>query len=566
LPFDLTMSTLGWDIGGVNTKAARVAGGRVLAVQSMPFELQHDPGALVRVLRQLAAEIGADEADRHAVTMTAELSQMFRTKRDGVRFVIDAVEAAFPGAPIHVYAVDGRFLTVGEAATVPLLVAAANWVATARVVAQSVPDAVLIDIGTTSTDIIPIVGGQVAASGWSDPDRLASGELVYSGAVRTPVEAIAASAPFKGREAGVAAEGFALSGDVHVWRGDLDPTDYSAPTPDRRPATREFAGERLARAICADREMLGESDVTPIADSLAAAQIARIAAAVATVRARHPALRAAVVTGLGAFIAARAAHQAGLDVVALADAIGDGAARCAPAASVALLLEGSQLDPRTLKRALYERPLYETRRAEALASAWGTSAPAVHTVVKIGGGLLARDGCLDAVLRVIADVARNEPLLVVPGGGPFADAVRDQDERMRLSDDASHWMAVLGMDQYAHLIASRLPRAVLVFDADGIAAALRAEHVPVLAPYSWLRREDCLPHSWQVTSDSIAAWVAGAIGAQRLVLVKPPGATVGSGLESVDLVDGYFARARANLSVELIAADAIDTLPHAMRR
>jgi len=75
-------ATLGWDIGGVNTKVARVAGGTVLAVGSRPFELQHDPGALVQVLRELAAETGGSSADTHAVTMTAELSQMFRTKRD----------------------------------------------------------------------------------------------------------------------------------------------------------------------------------------------------------------------------------------------------------------------------------------------------------------------------------------------------------------------------------------------------------------------------------------------------------------------------------------------------
>jgi probable H4MPT-linked C1 transfer pathway protein len=531
-------TTLGWDIGGVNTKVARVAGGRVLAVHSRPFELQRDPGALVQVLRQLAAETGAQENDVHAVTMTAELSQMFRVKRDGVRFVLDAVEAAFPGANIRVYAVDGRFVSIAEAADAPLLVAAANWAATARIVAQSVPDSLLIDIGTTSTDIIPIVDGEVAALGWTDPDRLASGELVYSGSVRTPVEALAASVPFRGGEIGLSAEGFALSGDVHVWRHDLPSADYSAPTPDGRPATRQFAGERLARAICADREMLDESDVTAIADALAAAQIARIAAAIETVRARHRSLRDAVVTGLGAFIAERAARQAGMDVVSLASALGDCAARCAPAASVALLLEGGRSDSRTVT---------PTR------SSLSSGKPAL--VVKVGGGLLAHEGCLDAVLTVLADLASDEPLVIVPGGGPFADAVRDQDERLRVSDDASHWMAVLGMDQYAHLIASRLRGAVLVTDRDRISAALRDGQIPVLAPFEWLRREDPLPHSWQVTSDSIAAWAATAIGARRLILVKPPG----SG-QSPDVVDGHFARVRTTLDVEFIPADRIDAL------
>jgi hypothetical protein len=516
-------------------------------VRSFPFELQHDPGALVGVLRRLAAETGASHTDVHAVTMTAELSQMFRTKREGVRFVLDAVDAAFPGAAIHVYAVDGRFLSLVEAADAPLLVAAANWAATARIVAQSLPDALLIDIGTTSTDIIPIVGGAVVARGWTDPDRLASGELVYSGAVRTPVEAIAASVPFKNGEIGLSAEGFALSGDVHLWRGDLQPADYSTPTPDRRPSTREFAGERLARAVCADREILNEAEVTAVADALAAAQIDRIAAAITRVRARHPSLHLSVVTGLGAFIANRAARRAGLHVVALASVLGDAAARSAPAASVALLLEGMRSDPRRLTSLRQGRGGPPERRAAA------------PTVVKIGGGLLARDGCLDAVVDAIADIACDEALVIVPGGGPFADVVRDQDARVGLTDEAAHWMAVLAMDQYAHLIASKLRRAAVVVDRQGMSVALESGLIPVLAPFSWLRRDDPLPHSWDVTSDSIAAWVARAIGARRLVLVKPPGMS-GSGV-----VDGYFDRVRGTLATEAIPADAIDTLRQAMR-
>jgi len=535
-------SMLGWDIGGVNTKVARVSGGTVLAVCSRPFELQHDPGALVQVLRELAVEAGGS-GDTHAVTMTAELSQMFRTKRDGVQFVLDAVVAAFPGETSLVYAVDGRFLTVAEARHVPLLVAAANWAATARVVAQSLPNALLIDIGTTSTDIIPIVNGEVAASGWTDPDRLASGELVYSGVVRTPVEALAASVPLQGREVGLSAEGFALSGDVYVWRGDLESADYSAPTPDGRPATREFAGERLARAICADREMVNDAGVTAIADGLAAAQADRIAAAITRVRARHPAFYTAVVTGLGSFIAGRAARQVGLDVVSLASALGDDAARCAPAASVALLLDRTALGsrPRTLMG-----PLHVKHRS-------------IDTVVKVGGGLLAHADLLDRVLNVLADVAHEEPLLIIPGGGPFADAVREQDARLTLTDDAAHWMAVLGMDQYAHLIVSRMPRTVLVTDTTEMSTALASGRIPVLAPYVWLRRADPLPHSWEVTSDSIAAWVARALGASRLVLVKPPDAE-----PSTDLVDGYFERVRGNLGVETISANAIEALQRSM--
>ena len=185
----------------------------------------------------------------------------------------------------------------------------------------------------------------------------------------------------------------------------------------------------------------------------------------------------------------------------------------------------------------------------------------VQLVVKIGGGLLAHAAHLDAVLACVAATAVDRRLLVVPGGGPFTEAVRNVDRQIGLSDDTAHWMAVLGMDQYAHLIASRLRGAVLVTDRDRISAATRDGQIPVLAPFEWLRRDDPLPHSWQVTSDSIAAWVAAAIGARRLILVKPPG----SG-QSPDIVDADFARVRTTLDVEFIPADRIDALRPTMQR
>jgi probable H4MPT-linked C1 transfer pathway protein len=335
-------TVLGWDIGGVNTKVALVEHQRLVRACARPFELQRAPDTLVTILRELASEAGAQadsQAVVHAVTMTAELSQMFRTKRDGVAFVIDAVVAAFPSSTVRVITVDGRFVDSAEARCRPLTVAAANWAATAALVARQYRDAVLVDIGTTTADVIPIVGGVVVARGQTDPERLASGELVYTGALRTPAEAITNYVTVDGERVGVSAEGFALAGDVHVWRGDLAPADYTAPTPDRRPATREFAGERLARVICADREMLDDAGVSAIADAIAEAQIDQVAGAIRRVCARHGSLRTAVVTGLGAFIAKTAACRAGLSVASLANHLGADAARYAPAAAVALLLD-----------------------------------------------------------------------------------------------------------------------------------------------------------------------------------------------------------------------------------
>lgn len=184
----------------------------------------------------------------------------------------------------------------------------------------------------------------------------------------------------------------------------------------------------------------------------------------------------------------------------------------------------------------------------------------VHTVVKLGGGVLSHVEHVDAVLTAIGAAACTHRLLVVPGGGPFADAVRDVDRRLTLSGDAAHWMAVLATDQYAHLLVSRMVHGSLVSDPSEIATALDAGRVPVLAPSRWLREADPLPHTWDVTSDSIAAWVAGQVGARTLVLIKPPGAS------GDDLVDPYFSRALpSNVTPVIVAADRLELVRSALQ-
>jgi aspartokinase-like uncharacterized kinase len=184
----------------------------------------------------------------------------------------------------------------------------------------------------------------------------------------------------------------------------------------------------------------------------------------------------------------------------------------------------------------------------------------VEAVVKIGGSLLRDAERLHQVLDAVADARKESALLVVPGGGSFADTVRTMDRRIGLTDDAAHWMALLAMDQYAHLLHSRLPGATLVSTPAAVLAALSAGELPVLAPYRWLRDADPLPHSWDVTSDSIAAWIAGALGAPRLVLIKP------AGVVGTDAVDPYFPHAhRQGTSCSLLPADRAHALRALLR-
>src|SRR4029077_18623936 len=144
--------------------------------------------------------------------------------------------------------------------------------------------------------------------------------------------------------------------------------------------------------------------------------------------------------------------------------------------------------------------------------------------------------------------------------GPFADAVRDVDDRLQLSDEAAHWMAILAMDQYAHVIAERLTGGTLVWDRREIADALSKGRVPVLRPSRWLREADPLPHSWDVTRDSIAAWIAGQLGARQLIFVKPRG--VGRPERAVD---AYFAHALPReVDLTIVPADRIGELRSAV--
>lgn len=335
---------IGLDIGGVNTKAVRREAepvtsprrGRRGAPRTVlrPYDVIHDREALTIVLRDVAAELGGEPAELVALTMTAELSDEFRTKREGVGFVLDAVEAAFPGR-VLVFTTAGELVGLAEARARPLEVAAANWVAAALAVAALHPDALMLDVGSTTADVIPIAAGRLAAGGRSDLDRLLAGELVYTGALRTNLATIAPRVPIRGGWCPVASEWFAISADVHLILGHLAPAAYTCPTPDGRPATVEYARERIARLVCADMGQLEPGEVERIAAYLHAEQVGRIEAAARRAGAHSAGSAPVVPLGVGAFLARAVAERLGRPVVELpwSDAERD----AAPAAALAEL-------------------------------------------------------------------------------------------------------------------------------------------------------------------------------------------------------------------------------------
>ena len=308
---------IGLDVGGANTKAAWRDGGERRTV-SRPFEVWRDREALAAVLREVAAEVAGGPAQAVAITMTAELSDAFRTKREGVGFVLDAAEAALGGSPLLALTTAGELVTVAQARARALDVAAANWVASALAVARLHADALMIDVGGTTADVIPIVAGRVAAGGRTDLDRLLAGELVYTGALRTNLAAIAPRVPVRGSWCPVAAEQFAISADMHLILGHIDPGAYTCATPDGRPASIECARERVARLVCADAEQLAVDEIHAIAAFVHTEQVRLIEGAARSVSGRVGGGAAPVVPlGAGAFLAREAAGRLGRAVAEL---------------------------------------------------------------------------------------------------------------------------------------------------------------------------------------------------------------------------------------------------------
>jgi (4-(4-[2-(gamma-L-glutamylamino)ethyl]phenoxymethyl)furan-2-yl)methanamine synthase len=302
----LSYSWLALDVGGANIKAAHTSG----AVRVLPFELWKRPEELTPVLSTL---VGAfPPAQRFALTMTAELCDCFATKSEGVNAVLDAVGRLHAEGSIRVWGIDGRLHAVAEVRARPELAAAANWLALATLAARLAAEGsgLLIDIGSTTTDLIPLRDGHAAPRGRSDTDRLQTGELVYAGIRRTPICALATELPLRGVPTGLAAELFASTLDVYLTLGELAPDPDDLATSDGRPATVDAARDRLARMVCADRDRFTTDDARAFAQSADAVLIARLDEAAK--RACESAVgrpRTAVLAGSGDFLARRLAER-----------------------------------------------------------------------------------------------------------------------------------------------------------------------------------------------------------------------------------------------------------------
>ena len=344
---------IGWDIGGAHLKVARVSVtpsgtfgiGRLAAVVQVPCPLWRGLDELDGAWRCAEASLGAGSRARHAITMTGELADCFTDRAQGVAEIVVAVKRYLHG-DFKVYAGADGFLDATGAMRCVKRVASANWHATAACLGKLLGAGMLVDIGSTTTDIVPFTSAGAAVSARCDHERLCAGELVYTGVVRTPVMALADAVQVEGKSRPVVAEMFATTADVYRVLGRLAEEVDQYPACDGADKTLAASAQRLARMFGCDAD--GAGDWTEYARALAECQMLSIEAAYRKVCNDSCAAGLPLVgTGAGRFLVRDLARRVGetyLDFTDLLDTDRAGDARlagdCASAVSLAALMRG----------------------------------------------------------------------------------------------------------------------------------------------------------------------------------------------------------------------------------
>ncbi len=334
---------VGWDVGGVHLKAARAENGRIVRAIQLASPLRGGLERLLQAFGEAKALVGGP--DYHVVTMTGELADTFASRPEGVGRLAALAAGELADAPVWLYAGPDGLVHPRDARKHAAEIASANWHVCAGLVAQTYDDALFIDMGSTTTDVVPLVRGKVAARGYTDAQRLAAGELVYTGLVRGFVMATADRAPVAGAWTTLVNENFASMADVHRILGSLpDGADLMATT-DGREKTIAASRARLARMVGADAADLDEAAMLALARWFAEAQLRAIhdAAMLVLSAAALPDDAPVVGAGIGVGVVAEAARRLQRPYLALEHLIdaapeaAAGAGHCAPSAALALI-------------------------------------------------------------------------------------------------------------------------------------------------------------------------------------------------------------------------------------
>ena len=336
------MKIAGFDIGGANTDLA-VIDFEDGEIKNMEVDFAYLPmwsnnDDLSHVLVELIENIcPVSEIDAVGISMTAELVDAYDTKKDGVLDIVKKCEETFT-CPIAYVGVDGM-ISKSEIEKDPLKAAAANWIATAQIATLISDNCIFIDTGSTTTDIIPIKEGHECAIGKSDFDRSATGELVYTGTLRTNLASFLDKIELNGKEYRIASELFAQTADVYMVLDLITEDDYICDTFDGEGKSKIDCARRIARVVCADLEMLSMDDIVAMSEVIHQKQIAQIADGLKQV-VETQGLDLIITTGLGKDILDRpAAELLGLKVKSMGDILSDDECTVAPAVGTAVMME-----------------------------------------------------------------------------------------------------------------------------------------------------------------------------------------------------------------------------------
>ncbi|MFC5768038.1 hydantoinase/oxoprolinase family protein [Thauera sinica] len=267
---------IGWDVGGAHVKACLLAGGRVADIVQWPAPMWQGLAHLDAAIAAARERWPAFGPARHAVTMTAEMADLFPNREAGVLEIAGRLaERLGPG--VRFFAGEDGWTGADEVAGCWDRIASANWLATAQMVGLGRPDALLVDIGSTTTDLIPVIAGHPSPAGRTDAARLRTGELVYLGVVRTPLCAVARRIAFRGTPGNVMNEFFATTADVFRLTGELDPDHDQYPPADGGGKDPAATCQRLARMIGRDAREAAAADWHDLAHGWRHAMVAEIA-------------------------------------------------------------------------------------------------------------------------------------------------------------------------------------------------------------------------------------------------------------------------------------------------
>ena len=306
---------IGWDVGGAHLKAAQVSiEGDVLAVEQVASPIWQGVDKLEEALRRMADLFVINQA-HHVITMTGEMADIFPNRMQGVASILQQFGSVFPDGRISVYAGQAGLVSFGDARNYMSQIASMNWHATATLAARKYHDGILLDIGSTTTDIIPFRNGTVCQKGWTDFERLRNDELLYTGIVRTPVMAVVQRVPFRGHEQHIAAENFATMADVYRLTGELLEHHDLMETSDLKGKSKRESAQRLARMVGLDVEETEPlEEWIELARYIAGRQLDIICISLSEIMDGMPA-RALIGAGSGRFLARKLAQQANVTYI-----------------------------------------------------------------------------------------------------------------------------------------------------------------------------------------------------------------------------------------------------------